>query len=203
MIRTIYLASRSPRRRELLKQIGVAFQVVQLREDPKRGVDVDETPSLQETPAQYVLRIACAKAETAAFYMQRRQLQRWPVLAADTSVVCGDRIFGKPDDNDDAVRMLQALSGNEHEVITAVAVAIGDRVDTATSISKVWFRDLTFNEIQRYVATGEPLDKAGAYAIQGRAGAFIPRIDGSYSGIVGLPLAEAASLLAKAGVTTL
>lgn len=200
---TIYLASRSPRRRELLKQIGVPFQLFQLREDAHRGPDVDETPAHPESPADYVLRIARIKAETAAHYMQRRSLsQRWPALAADTTVVCEQRIIGKPANAEAAERMLMQLSGRQHEVITAVAVAFGDRIDTATSISRVWFRELTADEIRRYVALGESLDKAGGYAIQGRAAAFVTRIDGSYTGIVGLPLAETADLLARFGIET-
>lgn len=201
---TIYLASRSPRRRELLKQIGVTFQVFQLREDPGRGADVDETPGAAESPTAYALRVARMKAETASHYMQRRTLaQRWPVLAADTTVVCGQRIIGKPSSTDEAVGMLQTLAGRDHEVITAVAVAFGDRIESAAAESKVWFRALDADEIRRYVALGESMDKAGAYAVQGRAAAFITRIEGSYSGIMGLPLAETAALLARAGVETL
>jgi septum formation protein len=200
---TIYLASRSPRRRELLKQIGVAFQLFQLREEAGRDPDVDETPGKNETPATYVQRIARMKAEVASHYMQRRALsQRWPVLAADTTVVCDGRIIGKPASSDDAARLLEDLSGKQHEVVTAVALAFGDRVETAVSESKVWFRDLAQDEIRRYVATGESLDKAGGYAIQGRAAAFITRIEGSYSGVMGLPLSETAGLLAKAGIET-
>src|ERR1700755_124196 len=140
---TVYLASRSPRRRELLKQIGVAFQLFQLREEAGRDPDVDETPGKDETPSAYVLRIARTKAEVAAHYMQRRALsQRWPVIAADTTVVCEGRIIGKPAGIDDAARMLKDLSGKQHEVVTAVALAFNDRVETAVSESKVWFRDL-------------------------------------------------------------
>ena len=204
MKQTIYLASRSPRRRELLKQIGVSFQLFQLREEPGRDPDVDETPAGDESATAYVLRIARTKAEVAAHYMQRRALsQRWPVLAADTTVVCGGRIIGKPGGNDEAARMLESLAGSQHEVITAIALAFNDRIETAVSESKVWFRDLTQDDIRRYVAAGESLDKAGGYAVQGRAAAFITRIEGSYSGIVGLPLAETAALLAKAGIETL
>jgi septum formation protein len=198
---TIYLASRSPRRRELLKQIGVAFQLFQLREEPGRDPDVDESPGNGETPAAYVVRIARTKAEVASHYMQRRSLsQRWPVLAADTTVVCAGRIIGKPANSDDAVRILQELAGSQHEVITAIALAFNDRIETALSESRVWFRDLGEEEIRRYVASGESLDKAGGYAIQGRAAAFVMRLEGSYSGVVGLPLAETAGLLAKAGI---
>jgi septum formation protein len=201
---TIYLASRSPRRRELLKQIGVAFQLFQLREEPGRDPDVDETPGKDESPSEYAVRIARTKAEVAAHYMQRRSLsQRWPVLAADTTVVCGGRIIGKPSTADDAAAMLKDLAGKQHEVITAIALAFNDRMETAVSESKVWFRDLSQDEIRRYVAAGESLDKAGGYAVQGRAAAFITRIEGSYSGVMGLPLAETATLLAKAGIETL
>jgi septum formation protein len=204
MKQTIYLASRSPRRRELLKQIGVTFQLFQLREEPGRDPDVDETPARDESASAYALRIARTKAEVASHYMQRRALsQRWPVLAADTTVVCAGRIIGKPATNDEAARMLKELAGTQHEVVTAIALAFNDRVETAVSESKVWFRDLAQDEIRRYVAAGESLDKAGGYAVQGRAAAFITRIEGSYSGIVGLPLAETASLLAKAGIETL
>jgi len=201
-VKNIYLASRSPRRRELLKQIGVVFQVVQLREDPRRGADVDETPKPAEAPADYVLRVARAKAELAVHYLQRRSLQRWPVLAADTTVVCDQRVIGKPADADDAIRILTGLSGRPHEVISAVAVALAERVEIALSLSKVWFRALSDEEVRRYVASGESFDKAGAYAVQGRAAAFVTRIEGSYSGIMGLPLAETADLLGKFGVDT-
>jgi septum formation protein len=199
----IYLASRSPRRRELLKQIGVTFEIVLLREDLRRGPDVDETPLAAEKPDAYVLRVACAKAELAARYMGRRALPARPVLAADTTVVCDSRIIGKPTDREDAFRILKMLSGREHEVITAVAVATPDRVQHAMSSSKVWFRPIADDEIRRYVATGEPLDKAGAYAIQGRAAVFTTRIEGSYSGIMGLPLAETTELLRKFSIETL
>ena len=198
----IYLASRSPRRRELLKQVGVTFEIVLLREDLRRGPDVDETPVSEEKPEAYVLRIACAKAELAARYMGRRALPARPVLAADTTVVCDGRIIGKPSDREDAVRILKMLSARQHDVITGVAVATPDRTQHAVSHSKVWFRELSDDEIRRYIATGEPLDKAGAYAIQGRAAAFATRIEGSYSGIMGLPLSETTDLLRKFNIET-
>ena len=200
---TIYLASRSPRRRELLKQVGLNFEIVLLREDMKRGADVDETPRSDEDPQRYALRVACAKAELAAAYTGRRAWMARPVLAADTTVVCDGHIIGKPADREDAFEILKSLSGRQHEVVTAVAVAVGDRLEQAISISKVWFRPLGDEEIRRYVATGEPLDKAGAYAIQGRAAAFATRIEGSFSGIMGLPLAETAALLSRFGIETL
>jgi septum formation protein len=198
----IYLASRSPRRRELLRQIGVRFRIVMLREDARRGVDVDETPRPDEAPASYALRIACSKAESAALNMGRRKQRPRPVLAADTTVVCDRRIIGKPAGVEDAAHILKQLSGRQHEVLTAVAVALPDRLEQAVSLSKVWFRELSDHEILRYAATGEPLDKAGAYAIQGMAAAFITRIEGTYSGIMGLPLAETAELLRRFGIET-
>jgi septum formation protein len=198
--RRIYLASRSPRRRELLKQIGVPFDSLLLREDLRRGVDVDETPLADESPGIYVLRIATTKAEMAVRQIAYRALPLKPVLAADTTVVFDGEIVGKPDDAEHAARILRALSGREHQVLTAVAVALRDQIETQISVSNVWFREIPESEIRRYCASGEPLDKAGAYAIQGRAGAFVTRISGSYSGIMGLPLAETVELLQKFSV---
>ncbi|HSF22108.1 MAG TPA: Maf family protein [Burkholderiales bacterium] len=193
----IYLASRSPRRRELLKQIGVLFELLLLREDLRRGADVDETPLPDESPGVYVLRVAGAKVTAAVRQIALRGLPQKPVLAADTTVVFDDRIIGKPLNAGDAARMLRALSGREHQVLTAVALALREQVETQISVSSVWFQELTDADIRRYVATGEPLDKAGGYAIQGRAGAFVTRIAGSYSGIMGLPLAETVELLKR------
>jgi septum formation protein len=196
----IYLASRSPRRRDLLKQIGVQFDLLLLREDLRRGVDVDETSLAGESPGDYVLRIARVKAEMAVRQIAYRGLPQKPVLAADTTVVCGGQVVGKPDDTAHAARILRALSGREHQVLAAVAVALRERIETQISISSVWFREISEADIRRYCASGEPLDKAGAYAIQGRAGAFVTRIEGSYSGIMGLPLAETTELLQKFNV---
>ncbi|HEY7744120.1 MAG TPA: Maf family protein [Burkholderiales bacterium] len=193
----IYLASRSPRRRDLLKQIGVPFELLLLREDLRRGPDVDETPLPDESPGVYVLRMAGVKVNTAVRQIAYRGLPQKPVLAADTTVVFDDRIIGKPENAEEAARMLRTLSGREHQVLTAVALALRDQVETQISVSSVWFQELADADIRRYVATGEPLDKAGAYAIQGRAGAFVTRITGSYSGIMGLPLAETAELLKR------
>lgn len=195
--KNIYLASRSPRRRDLLKQIGVSFELLLLREDLRRGADVDETPLPDESPGVYVLRIAGAKANTAVRQIAYRGLPQKPVLAADTTVVFDDQIIGKPQNAQDAARLLRALSGRQHQVLTAVALALRDQVETQISVSSVWFRELSDADIRRYCATGEPLDKAGAYGIQGRAGAFVTRIAGSYSGIMGLPLAETAELLER------
>ena len=199
----IYLASRSPRRRDLLKQIGVGFELLLLREDPRRGIDVDETPLAGEPAAEYVLRIARAKARVAAEKLAPRRLQPYPVLAADTTVVLGDEIIGKPQDAEHAVQILSALAGREHRVISAVAVALRDRVESSVSISSVEFRTLSEAEARRYIASGEPFDKAGAYAIQGRAAAFVTRITGSYSGIMGLPLAETGELLQRFDIEVL
>jgi septum formation protein len=197
----IYLASRSPRRRELLRQIGVAFEIVLLREDVRRSMDVDETPLAGETAQDYAVRIAAKKAELAAYFLARRTLPMLPVLAADTTVVCQGRILGKPTDREDAVRMIQTLAGRDHQVVSAVAVCNDQHeIDHAVSVSNVWFRALSRDEIARYVATGESHDKAGGYAVQGRAAAFVQRIEGSYSGIMGLPLAETAELLTRAGL---
>lgn len=193
----VYLASRSPRRRELLRQIGVGFELLLLREDPRRGADVDETPRHAESPGDYVLRIARTKAEIAARQVVQRGLPLHPALAADTTVVLDDRVIGKPEHAGHAERILSGLAGREHSVMTAVAVCMGNRVECRLSLSSVEFRALSAAEIRRYIASGEPFDKAGAYAIQGRAAAFVTRISGSYSGIMGLPLAETAELLQK------
>lgn len=191
----VYLASRSPRRRELLKQIGISFEILLLREDLRRGVDVDETPLPNEAPRDYVQRVARAKAANATLQTGRRMLPSYPVLTADTTVALDGRIFGKPADADEAAHMLEALSGRQHQVLTAVALAGGDDVRTALSESTVEFRELTGDEIRRYIATREPLDKAGAYAIQGRGALFVRNLNGSYSGVMGLPLFETAELL--------
>jgi len=196
----IYLASRSPRRRELLRQIGVAFELILLREMPRQPADIDETPQTDEVPDEYVLRITREKALAAVGIMRTRRLTVRPVLAADTTVVCDNEILGKPENAADATRMLGLLAGRMHRVLTAVAVANDDTVEARISESHVWFRALAPDEIRRYVVSGEPVDKAGAYAVQGRAAAFITRIEGSYSSIMGLPLAETAELLRGHGV---
>ncbi len=197
----IYLASRSPRRRELLRQIGVPFELLLLREDLRRGADVDETTLPDESPGVYVLRMARTKTEMAVRQIAYRGLPQKPVLAADTTVVFDGRIIGKPEDAGHAARILRALSGREHQVLTAIAVALREQIETQISVSNVWFREIPDAEIRRYCASGEPLDKAGAYAIQGRAGAFVTRMSGSYSGIMGLPLAETTELLQKFNIT--
>ncbi len=201
--KSIYLASRSPRRRELLKQIGIDFEMLLLRSDPRRGADVDESPLANEPPNDYAVRIARMKAEVGMRAVAMRSLRPKPVLAADTTVVVDDAIIGKPEHRDDALRILSLLSGREHRVISVVAMAHRDQVEDRVSMSTVWFRKLGEDEIRRYADTGEPMDKAGAYGIQGRAGMFVTRIEGSYSGIMGLPLAETAELLQKFGIALL
>jgi septum formation protein len=197
----IYLASRSPRRRELLKQVGISFEIVLFREDARRGVDVDESPQAGESPSDYVLRVACSKAEAASLRLNQRRLPAYPVLAADTTVVLDGRILGKPADEADAVAMLTALAGKSHQVLTAVAVGRYERLETRLSTSTIEFAALTPAQIRSYVATGEPLDKAGAYAIQGRAGAFVRHLAGSYTGVMGLPLYETVELLETFGLS--
>ena len=198
----IYLASRSPRRRDLLAQVGVRFEVLLFREGARADADTDEAVRPGETPDDYVRRVTRAKAEAAwQRVTMRRGLQRKPVLAADTTVALGDEIFGKPADRAGAERMLQALSGTRHRVLTAVAVQLETRLEMAVSESLVTFAELDAARIAAYVASGEPFDKAGAYGIQGRAGAFVSRLEGSYTGVMGLPLYETATLLRLFGVT--
>jgi septum formation protein len=183
----VVLASGSPRRVELLNQIGVRHVV--------RPADIDESALPGEAPRTYVARLAAAKAE--AGWTQARPR---PVLAADTAVVLGTELFGKPADLNEGRRMLAALSGRTHRVLTAVALRTPDGLSEALSESEVTFRVLAPEEIDRYWATGEPLGKAGGYAIQGLAATFITRVAGSYSGVMGLPLADTAALLVAAGV---
>lgn len=193
----VYLASQSPRRRELLRQIGVGFEMLVLRNHRDRGPDVDEAPLAGERPDDYVRRVCLLKAQAGWKRLAERRLPSMPVLSADTTVCLGDVIYGKPADADDARRMLSTLSGTEHRVLTAVAIQSGTRAELAVSESLVRFRELSVQDIDAYVATGEPFDKAGAYGIQGHAATFIPEIRGSYTGIMGLPLYETAMLLER------
>jgi septum formation protein len=186
----VYLASGSPRRRELLQQIGVSFRVV--------GTQVDEAVLPGEAPAGYVMRLAAAKAD--AGWERSGDASRVPVLAADTAVVLDGRILGKPADRQDAEGMLWQLAGRTHEVLTAVALRSASGLQSRVSRSEVTFRDIAAAEVQAYWETGEPRDKAGAYAIQGRAAIFIADLRGSYSGVMGLPLFETAQLLGEAGL---
>ncbi|MGE5667446.1 MAG: Maf family protein [Betaproteobacteria bacterium] len=200
---SIYLASKSSRRETLLGQLGIGFAPLLLREAAGRDRDVVEEVLDGEPPLHYVERIARTKSLVGAQQMHRRKLEPRPVLGADTEVVLDGVVFGKPRDAADAVRMLMALSGRTHEVLTAVAVCWNDEISAEISASSVTLCDIARADIDRYVATGEPFDKAGAYAVQGRAAAFVRRIDGSYSGVMGLPLYETATLLARIGFPVL
>lgn len=197
----IYLASRSPRRRELLTQIGVRFDMLLFRAPPREDAVVDESCLPDEMPSDYVRRVALAKAGHGAKLILERQLPVRPLLAADTTLDLDGEIIGKPRDTQDAEHILSRLSGRTHRVLSAVAVSEGGRTEVALSVSEVRFRALDAQEIRRYVHSGEPMDKAGAYGIQGRAAMFVEEIRGSHSGIVGLPLCETALLLQKFGFT--
>jgi septum formation protein len=194
---SIYLASRSPRRRELLAQIGVRYHLLLFRSRPESPPDVDETVLPGEPPDTYVERVARSKAEAGWKLLRLRNLPLAPVLAADTTVALDGRILGKPADRKEAAEMLASLSGQRHEVLTAVALTRDDQLDSALSRSEVQFKRLSAEEIAQYVATGECEDKAGAYAIQGRAARFVVELRGSYSGVMGLPLYETSQLLEK------
>ncbi len=187
----VYLASASPRRGELLRQIGVRFEV--------RPASISEAQAVGEAPDSYVLRLAAAKAEAVWAAIGSREAQ--PVLAADTAVVLDGRVLGKPADSAEAEAMLTALSGRTHQVLTAVAVRCAEVALTRLSESEVRFRATTAAERRAYCATGEPLDKAGGYGIQGRAAVFVEHLRGSYSAVVGLPLLETAELLARCGMS--
>jgi septum formation protein len=186
----IYLASASPRRHELLAQIGVSFTTV--------DIEVDESIHEGETPEDYVCRVALEKARAGLAVIRDRAINGH-VLGADTAVIVDDEILGKPIDREMAASMLRKLSGKTHRVMSAVALAGGEEI-VRLSISRVTFRELSDEEIKDYIATGEPLDKAGAYGIQGHASVFIPLLEGSYSGVMGLPLYETGELLKQSGV---
>ena len=193
----IYLASQSPRRRELLKQIGINFEMLLMRSDPRRNLEVDETQHPDEQPENYVRRVSQAKAEAGYDVLKLRNLPQFPVLAADTTVTLDGKIFGKPDSAEQAAEMLRQLSGREHHVLSAVAIALEEHVEVALSTSTVRFITLSEERIRRYLLTREYTDKAGGYAIQGQAGAFIEHLSGSYSGVMGLPLFETVQLLLR------
>ncbi|HET8691799.1 MAG TPA: nucleoside triphosphate pyrophosphatase [Steroidobacteraceae bacterium] len=187
----ILLASASARRSQLLDQIGVRHRVV--------PADIDETPIAGEPPADYVTRLAAAKAQAVAG--RQGSAPQCPVLAADTTVALDGRLFGKPEGEDDCVDMLTALAGRTHEVFTALALWSGGGLSQALNRSAVTFRPISEQECRRYWASGEPAGKAGAYAIQGLGAVFVARLEGSFSGVMGLPLFEAAALLDAAGVS--
>ncbi|HET8942825.1 MAG TPA: Maf family protein [Rudaea sp.] len=183
----LYLASKSPRRQQLLEQIGVSFKIVE--------VDVAEVRAALESPQQYVTRVACDKAIAGCLQMHGQGVEDVVVLGADTEVVLDDEVFGKPVDAQHAAGMLRRLSGRTHRVLSAVWCVSVVRRECALSVSEVSLADLSDADIAAYVASGEFQGKAGAYAIQGRAAAFITHLSGSYSGVMGLPLRETAQML--------
>ena len=194
----IYLASKSPRRRDLLKQIGTQFELLMMREQSPR-IDVDEAPLRDESAHAYVQRIVLLKAGAAMKVMRERRLPPRLILTADTTVTIDGDVLGKPVDRAEAVQMLTRLAGQSHQVLTAVAVANNSDVKHILSTSFVTFAPLTDDEIKRYVDSGEPMGKAGGYAVQGIAAKFIAKLSGSYSGVVGLPLYETTALLRQCG----
>lgn len=189
MSKTIILASTSPRRKQLLAEIGVSFSAC--------GADVDETLLPHETPEKYAVRVALEKA------LAVKERASGVIIGADTIVVLGDTVLGKPLDAEDAVRMLLLLSGNMHRVITALAIVEGKKTLTNLAETSVWFRELSPQEIKAYVRSGEPLDKAGAYGIQGKGALFVPKIEGCYFNVVGLPLSLLANMLREFGIDLL
>lgn len=197
MSNSIYLASQSPRRRELLTQIGVAHEL--LLPTPDEDAESLEVVLEGESPEAYVQRVTALKLVASRARLARAGGQNCPILCADTTVALGDAILGKPENAADAQRMLRALSGKTHRVFTAIAIGLGDKTAQACCESRVTFADMSDAEIANYVASGEPMGKAGAYGVQGRAAAFIARIEGSYSGIMGLPLFETAQALREVG----
>jgi septum formation protein len=195
----LYLASRSPRRRELLHQIGIDFDTVVFRDGMRADSETDETPMPGESPVDYVERVTRAKAMHGLKIVEERRLPTRPVLAADTTLELDGEIIGKPVDMADAAAILRRLSGRTHRVLTGVAIDHLRRTEYILSTSEVRFRQIDDEEIRHYVISGEPMDKAGAYGIQGRAGLFVEHISGSYSGVMGLPVCETGELLKKLG----
>ena len=194
----IYLASQSPRRRQLLEQIGVRHEL--LLPGPEEDAEAIEAVLPGEPPTDYVQRVTALKLDAAVARHARRGLPPAPILCSDTTVALGHTIFGKPEDAQDAARMLAELSGCEHEVLTAVALQAGGKRLAALSVSRVRFAAMTAAQIDAYVASGEPMGKAGAYGIQGPVAQYVENLNGSYTGIMGLPLCETARLLRAAGV---
>ena len=197
----IYLASQSPRRRQLLEQLGVRYELLlpNAEGDEPEDAEAIEAVLPGEAPTAYVQRVTGLKLDAAVARRVRRGLPDAPILCSDTTVALGPTIYGKPDDAAHAARMLGELSGHEHQVLTAVALQAGAQRLSALSVSQVRFADMSPAQIAAYVATGEPLGKAGAYGIQGRAAAYVQHLAGSYSGIMGLPMYETAQLLRAAG----
>ena len=198
---TFYLASKSPRRKEILEQLGFRPVILASNDHTLRNFQGDEVQLPGEAPEDYVVRIAQEKAIIAFEKIQHEKRPVLPVLSADTTVIAQGQILGKPDDEKQAKAFLRTLSESEHEVRTAVCVGTNkDNLLTAVSVSKVYFKELTEEEIAAYVRLAEPYDKAGGYGIQGLAGAFIKKIEVSYSGIMGLPVYETCELLARFGI---
>lgn len=195
----LYLASRSPRRRELLHQIGIDFDTVVFRDGMRADLETNETPLVNEDPVVYVERIARAKALHGLKIVEERRLPMRPVLSADTTLEFEGEIIGKPSDMADATRILKRLSGQTHRVLTGVAINHLGHIEYLLSTSEVRFRVIDDEEIRHYVMSGEPMDKAGAYGIQGRAGMFVAHLAGSYTGVMGLPVCETGELLKKLG----
>jgi septum formation protein len=196
----LYLASRSPRRRELLRQINVPFETLLPDVDGLPGGDVEEVPQQGEAPPDYVRRVTLEKARAGVLRARQRAQAPGLVLAADTEVAIDGEALGKPCDATHAAQMLARLSGRSHEVLSAVALAASDgRVDIRLARSTVWLKAIGPDELRRYIASGEPLDKAGGYAIQGLGALFVTRLEGSYSAVMGLPLYETAELLRNSG----
>ena len=195
----LYLASRSPRRRELLHQIGIDFDTVVFRDGKRADSETDETPLPGEDPVSYVERVARAKAAHGLKIVEERRLPVRPVLSADTTLELDGQIIGKPVDMADAAAILRRLSGRTHRVLTGVAINHQGRSEYLLSTSEVRFRPIDDEEIRHYVMSGEPMDKAGAYGIQGRAGMFIEHLSGSYTGVMGLPVCETGELLKRLG----
>ncbi len=193
----VYLASQSPRRRQLLEQLGVSYEL--LLPDAHEDAEALEVVLPNEAPKAYVQRVTQLKLNAALTRIKRRQLPPAPVLCSDTTVALGKTILGKPENAKDAQRMLQALSGHTHRVLTAVALGTARKREQALSVSDVQFAVMTPAQIKNYANCGEPMGKAGAYAVQGRAAAYIEHIRGSYSGIMGLPMFETAQLLRAFG----
>ncbi len=195
----LYLASRSPRRRELLHQIGIDFDTVVFRDGMRADLETDETALINEDPVVYVERIARSKAMHGLKIVEERRLPMRPVLAADTTLEFDGEIIGKPVDMADATQILKRLSGRTHRVLTGVAINHLGRIEYVLSTSEVRFRAIDDEEIRHYVMSGEPMDKAGAYGIQGRAGLFVEHLAGSFTGVMGLPVCETGELLKKFG----
>jgi septum formation protein len=203
MNKFFYLASQSPRRKEILDQLRAPYRLLKLVEGPASAADFDETPLKNENPVDYVRRTAFMKANAGWKYLVHHNLEQAPVLAADTTVTTGNNILGKPEDATHARVMLRSLSGRAHQVLTAVTMKFENTVIQELSTTDVKMKKFGNNEIEAYINTGEPFGKAGSYGIQGMASIFINHISGSYSGVVGLPIYETSELIKKFGFTLL